>query len=238
MSVRWRDYEAVLFDLDGVITPTAEVHMRAWSRMFNDYLRDHEVDAPYTDDDYFTYVDGRPRYDGVRAFLESRGIRLPEGEPSDPDTAETVCGLGNLKNSAFARLLEEEGVEPYPGSVRLLERLKELGVPMAVVSSSRNAPAVMAAAHVGGYFSEVMHGGIAAERGLAGKPAPDTYQAAAQDLGASIGASVVVEDAVSGVQAGAAGNFGLVIGVDRGVGAEELTRAGADVVVRDLEELL
>jgi HAD superfamily hydrolase (TIGR01509 family) len=238
MAVRWIDYQAVLFDLDGVITPTAEVHMRAWARMFNDFLRDRGIAEPYTDDDYFSYVDGRPRYDGVRAFLASRDIHLPEGTPDDAETEETVCGLGNRKNSAFARLLEEEGVAPYPGSLRLLEHLRALGVAMAVVSSSRNAPAVIAAAHVEGYFSEVMHGGIAAERGLAGKPAPDTYRAAAEDLGASVAGSVVVEDAVSGVRAGAAGNFGLVVGVDRGAGAEELTQAGAHIVVRDLEELL
>jgi beta-phosphoglucomutase family hydrolase len=232
------DYDAVLFDLDGVITPTAEVHMRAWASMFNAFLAARGVAEPYTDQDYFDHVDGKPRYDGVRDFLASRDVVLPEGTPDDAPGEETVCGLGNRKNAAFGEVLRQEGVEAYPGSVRLLDALRERGTRMAIVSSSRNAPDVLAAAGVADYFPVVVHGGVAVERGLAGKPAPDTYQEAARELGVADSASVVVEDAMSGVAAGAAGDFGLVVGVDRGAGVEALLAAGADVVVADLAELL
>lgn len=233
----------MLFDLDGVVTPTAEVHMRAWRAMFTAFLTARSAAegvplAPYTEQDYFDHVDGKPRYDGVRAFLASRGITLPEGSPDDPPTAETVCGLGNRKNDAFSEVLADEGVVAYPGSVALLERLRAMRKPMAVVSSSRNAPAVIAAAGLTDYFSFVMHGGLAAELGLAGKPAPDTFSHAAQVLGATDAGSVVLEDATSGVAAGRAGGFGLVIGVDRGAGEDALLEAGADVVVADLAELI
>lgn len=238
MTVDWDDYQAVLFDLDGVITPTAEVHMRAWARMFGEFLSEHGDSRPYTDQDYFDYVDGKPRYDGVRSFLASRGIALPEGTPEDPPTAQTVAGLGNRKNEVFGRVLREEGVTAYPGSVRLVEQLHERGMPMAIVSSSRNAPDVLAAAGMTGYFAAIVHGGVAAAKGLAGKPAPDTFWEAADELGAPHSSAVVVEDATSGVAAGAAGKFGLVIGVDRGAGAVALTEAGADLVVGDLAELL
>jgi beta-phosphoglucomutase family hydrolase len=243
VAVSWEKYDAVLFDLDGVVTPTAEVHMRAWSSMFNDYLAtlgrtSGRSQPPYTDQDYYDYVDGKPRYDGVRTFLQARGIDLPEGDHSDPPEAETVSGLGNRKNEYFNRVLSEQGVQAYPGSVRLLDALRDRGMPMAIVSSSRNAPAVLDAAGVADYFATVMHGGVAAERHLAGKPAPDTFLAAAEDLGATAGRAVVLEDAISGVQAGAAGDFGLVIGVDRGAGAEALADAGAGVVVTDLAQLL
>ncbi|KRB78926.1 haloacid dehalogenase [Nocardioides sp. Root190] len=239
----WSEYDAVLFDLDGVVTPTAEVHMHAWAAMFNDFLEARSAAegtdlAPYTDQDYFDHVDGKPRYDGVRAFLASRDITLPEGSPDDPPTAETVGGLGNRKNAAFAQILETEGVVAYPGSVALLDVLRDRGMPMAVVSSSRNAPAVIAAAGLEDYFAFVMHGGLAAELGLAGKPAPDTFSHAAQVLGASDERSVVLEDALSGVAAGHAGGFGLVIGVDRGAGEAALRGAGADVVVPDLADLV
>lgn len=238
-AVDWNEYDAALFDLDGVITPTAEVHMHAWSAMFNEYLASRaDGQPPYTEDDYFAHVDGKPRYDGVRSFLHSRGIDLPEGEPTDPPDAETVCGLGNRKNDYFARVLQEEGVAAYPGSLRLLEALRERGLPMAIVSSSRNAPAVLEAAGVGHFFGAVMHGGVAAERGLPGKPAPDTFLAAADLIGATAAGSVVFEDAISGVQAGAAGGFALVVGVDRGAGHDALAAAGAEVVVSDLAELL
>ncbi len=235
----WEPYAAVLFDLDGVVTPTAEVHMRAWTVMFNQFLEDYDpAQPPYTERDYFDYVDGKPRYDGVASFLEARGIDLPTGDPGDPPSALTVCGLGNRKNEAFNEVLRDEGVTAYPGSLRLVRQLHAQHMPMAIVSSSKNAPAVLAAADLEPYFAEVMHGGVAAERGLAGKPAPDTFVAAAQDLGVEPAHAVVLEDALSGVSAGAAGGFGLVIGVDRGVGAEHLVDAGADVVVHDLEELL
>lgn len=236
-TVDWSDYDAVLFDLDGVITPTAEVHMRAWSAMFNAFLTERGVSEPYTDADYFEHVDGKPRYDGVRDFLASRDITLPDGTPDDPPDAETVCGLGNKKNVDFARVLSEEGVAPYPGSIVLLDQLKAAGTKLAIVSSSKNAPDVLATAGVRDYFTVVVHGGVAAERGLKGKPAPDTYEEAADELGVPHNRSVVVEDATSGVAAGAAGDFGLVIGVDRGVGHDALRRAGADVVVSDLVEL-
>jgi beta-phosphoglucomutase family hydrolase len=236
--VDWNDYDAALFDLDGVITPTAEVHMRAWAQMFNDFLVARGVTEPYTDTDYFTYVDGKPRYDGVRSFLTSRGITLPEGEPTDPATAETVAGLGNRKNDDFEQILTSEGVQPYPGSVELVEALAARGTKMAIVSSSRNAAAVLTAAGMIQHFPVIVSGKEAAELGLPGKPAPNTFWAAAEQLGVPNERAVVFEDALSGVQAGAAGDFGLVIGVDRGVGADRLTEHGADVVVDDLAELV
>ncbi len=183
MSFDWAPYQAVLFDLDGVITPTAEVHMRAWSQMFNDFLDRRGGSEPYTDADYFEHVDGKPRYDGVRDFLASRGITLPEGTPEDSPDEETVCGLGNRKNEAFGQVLRDEGVEAYPGSRRLIEQLRAAGTPMAIVSSSKNAPDVLDAAGVTEFFTVVVHGGVSAERGLKGKPAPDTYQEAARELG-------------------------------------------------------
>lgn len=234
----WGRYDAALFDLDGVVTPTAEVHMRAWSTMFNAFLRDHGVTEAYTDADYYAHVDGRPRYDGVRSFLASRDLHLPEGDPSDAPDAETIAGLGNRKNEAFNEVLRSDGVTAYPGSVLLVEHLADRGIPMAIVSSSRNAPAVLEAAGLAHHFATVMHGGVAMERGLDGKPAPDTFLAAAADLDVSSRGCVVLEDAVSGVAAGAAGDFALVVGVDRGVGAAALTDAGADLVVTDLSELL
>ncbi|MFI5429515.1 HAD family hydrolase [Aeromicrobium sp. UC242_57] len=234
----WNDYDAALFDLDGVITPTAEVHMRAWDQMFNDFLRERGVAEPYTSDDYFTYVDGKPRYDGVRSFLASRDITLPDGDASDAATAQTVAGLGNRKNDDFEQILADEGVKPYPGSVALVKALAERGTTMAIVSSSRNAAAVLRAAGVADYFPVVVSGKEAAERGLAGKPAPDTFLDAADQLGVSKERAVVFEDALSGVQAGAAGDFGLVIGVDRGVGADALMEHGADVVIADLAEVV
>ena len=239
--VDWSEHDAVLFDLDGVLTPTAEVHMRAWAEMFGAFLASWQGPAadtsPYTDADYFAHVDGKPRYDGVRDFLVSRGIRLPEGTPDDPADAPTVCGLGNRKNDAFNAVLERDGVSPYPGSLALLDVLRDLGMPLAVVSSSANAPAVLEAAGLADRFTTVVDGRVAGELGLRGKPAPDTFVHAAHACGSTPARSVVVEDAVSGVRAGAAGDFGLVIGVDRGAGVEVLTGAGADVVVADLEEL-
>ena len=236
--MNWLTYSAALFDLDGVITPTAEVHMLAWADMFNGYLREHGVTDLYTDEDYFAHVDGRPRYDGVREFLASRGITLPEGDPADDPARETVCGLGNRKNAAFTTILRRDGVRAYPGSVALIEHLHSAGVPMAVVSSSRNAPDVLAAAGLDHYFPVVVDGKVAAAEGLPGKPAPDTFQYAARRLGAAQDRAVVLEDAVSGVQAGAAGGFALVVGVDRGAGHDVLTAAGAGVVVTDLAQLL
>lgn len=236
--MNWSDYDAVLFDLDGVITPTAEVHMRAWDQMFNAFLEQQGGQDPYTDDDYFEHVDGKPRYEGVRDFLASRDIELPEGGPDDEPDAQTVGGLGNRKNVVFEQILERDGVEAYPGSVRLVEQLEAAGTPMAIVSSSRNAPAVLRAAGMIEHFGIIVDGNVAADRQLAGKPAPDTFLFAAQQLETEAARAVVVEDAVSGVAAGRAGRFGLVVGVDRGVGAQRLTDNGADVVVDDLDELL
>ena len=179
-----------------------------------------------------------PATTGSATSWPRAGIELPEGTPDDPPEAETVCGLGNRKNDAFARVLHDEGVTAYPGSVALLDQLRGAGMKMAIVSSSKNAPDVLDTAGMTSYFSVVVHGGVAAERGLAGKPAPDTYEAAADELGAPHRRSVVVEDATSGVAAGAAGDFGLVIGVDRGVGHDALLAAGADLVVSDLAELV
>jgi beta-phosphoglucomutase family hydrolase len=231
-------FEAALFDLDGVITPTAGVHMAAWRRTFTEYFDSHRLTPRYTDADYFDYVDGKPRYDGVRACLQSRGVTLPDGSPDDEAGTETVCGVGNAKNDAFITILRDDGVDPYPGSVALMDFLDARGVPMAIVSSSRNAPEVLRAAGIAHRFDVVVDGAVTAERGLAGKPAPDAYEYAAELLGVSSASSVVVEDATSGVAAGAAGDFGLVVGVDRGAGAAELLEAGADIVVGDLSELV
>ncbi|WP_240181681.1 beta-phosphoglucomutase family hydrolase [Nocardioides sp. 616] len=241
--VTWTDYDAVLFDLDGVVTPTAEVHMRAWSEMFNGFLADPDAPgggdrSPYTDQDYFDHVDGKPRYDGVRDFLASRGIELPEGSADDAPEALTVTGLGNRKNDAFNAVLERDGVKAYPGSVLLLDHLRDLGLPLAVVSSSQNAPSVLEAAGLSDRFRTVVSGAVAEELGLPGKPAPDTFVHAAHEVGAAVDRSVVLEDAVSGVRAGAAGGFALVIGVDRGAGEQVLTDAGADLVVSDLAALV
>ena len=234
----WNSYDAALFDLDGVLTPTATVHMQAWSEMFNDFLAGQDGQDPYTERDYYAYVDGKPRYDGVRSFLESRGIELPEGDPSDSPEQESVCGLGNRKNEAFNAVLERDGVEAYPGSVRLLDALEAKGVRLAVVSSSQNAPAVLAAAGIADRFPVVVDGRVAKADGLPGKPAPDTFLAAAERLGVTRERSVVLEDAESGVEAGRAGGFGLVVGVDRGAGADTLREPGADLVVGDLAEIL
>ncbi len=238
--VTWTDHDAVLFDLDGVLTPTAEVHRRAWAEMFDAFLGSWTGEGDtrtWSEQDYYDHVDGKPRYDGVRDFLASRAITLPEGEPSDAPDAVSVCGLGNRKNDAFNAVLERDGVTAYPGSVALLDVLRDLGTPLAVVSSSANAPAVLEAAGLADRFVTVVDGRVATELGLPGKPAPDTFVHAAQECGTTAARSVVVEDAVSGVRAGAAGDFALVIGVDRGAGSEVLTAAGADLVVDDLGDL-
>jgi beta-phosphoglucomutase family hydrolase len=238
VAVNWDDYDAALFDLDGVLTPTAEVHMRAWQALFVDFLTKRGmVDQPYVESDYFNYIDGKPRYDGVRSFLASRGITLAEGDPSDDSATETVCGLGNRKNFFFSAVLHDEGVTPYPGSIRLLDYLADRGTKIAVVSSSRNAQPVLEAAGLAPRFPVVVDGNVTARRQLSGKPAPDTFSHAAEQLGVPNERAVIFEDALSGVTAGRAGGFGLVVGVDRGVGADRLTEAGADLVVTDLAEL-
>ncbi|MDO8105937.1 HAD-IA family hydrolase [Isoptericola sp. b441] len=231
-------YDAVLFDLDGVLTPTVEIHKRAWRELFTGYFSEHGITPQYTDEDYFAHVDGRPRYEGVRECLASRDVRIPEGDPSDEPGTPTVCGLGNLKDAEVNRILATDGVQPYPGSVAWLDALVAGGTRVAVVSSSRNTRTVLAAADLADRFTVVVDGVRAAADGLPGKPRPDTYVQAARDLGVPVQRAVVVEDAVSGVAAGRAGDFGLVIGVDRGVGHDALRDAGADLVVADLAELL
>ena len=236
-DVDLRGIRGYLFDLDGVLTPTAVVHMHAWSRLFTPFLEQHGA-APYSDDDYFAYIDGKPRYDGVRSLLESRGIIVPEGEVTDAPTLDTVHGLGNRKNEAFNATLAEEGVAAYPASVAFLDAVERAGAKVAVVSSSKNAPAVLAAAGLADRFDVVVDGAVAARDGLPGKPEPDTFERAAELIGLPTTACAVVEDAESGVKAGAAGEFGIVIGVDRGVGREALEQLGADVIVDELDELI
>jgi beta-phosphoglucomutase family hydrolase len=233
-----------LFDLDGVLTQTAKVHAAAWKSMFDEFLegwsRDHgEQFVPFDAvEDYNTYVDGKPRYDGVRSFLESRGISLPQGTPEDPPAAETVDGLGNRKNELVLKLIHEEGVEPYQGSVRYVHAVIDAGFKHAVVSSSTNTRDVLRAAGIDNRFDTIVDGVVADREHLKGKPAPDTYLAGARELGADPKSAAVFEDALSGVEAGRAGHFGFVVGVDRVDHAAALRTHGADVVVKDLVELL
>lgn len=236
-------FRAVLFDLDGVLTPTADIHERAWGDMFREYLRGRGA-APYTDADYFEHLDGRRRDEGIRSLLASRGISLDDGSSADIADDDTVTGLGLRKNEDFLRRVAE-GVEAYPGSVALLDHLDAVaadrgaGFPkLAVVSSSRNAVPVLEAAGLLGRFELVVDGNVAHDLGLDGKPSPATYLHAAEQLGVAPADAVVVEDAISGVRSGAAGDFGLVVGVDRGAGRGELTDNGADEVVDDLVELI
>ncbi len=235
---------ACLFDLDGVLTETAKVHAAAWKEMFDQYLQaraartGEDFVAFDSADDYGTYVDGKPRYDGVRSFLASRGITLPEGEPSDPPSAETVCGLGNRKNEIVLRMIHEEGVEAYQGSRRYLEAAREAGLRRAVVSSSNNAHDVLVAAGIEKLLEARIDGVVAERQHLKGKPAPDMYLAGARALDVAPDAAAVFEDALAGVEAGRAGGFASVVGVDRVGHAKALREHGATVVVRDLAELL
>lgn len=226
----WGSHRAVLFDLDGVVTPTASVHERAWSELFARW--------GFTADDYLAHVDGKPRYDGVRDFLASRGVVLPDGDPSDPPGTDTVCALGNRKNALFNEILDRDGVDPYPGTLAVVELLDRLGVAQAIVSSSQNARPVLAAAGLTGRFPHVVDGITARDQNLEGKPAPAMFLHAAELVGAPPRTCVVVEDAVSGVAAGAAGGFALVLGVDRGGNRAALLANGADLVVDDLAETL
>ncbi|HEX6231033.1 MAG TPA: trehalose-phosphatase [Actinomycetota bacterium] len=243
MGLRGRDVDAVVFDTDGVITDTASVHAAAWKRLFDEYLRERAERAgepfePFdADEDYRRYVDGKPRYDGVRSFLESRGVHLPQGEPTDPPERETVCGLGNRKNGYFLDHLREHGAEPYPSTVELVRELRARGVETAAISASRNMSEVLEAAGVGDLFPVRVDGVVAEELGLRGKPDPAVFVEAARRLGVHPSRTAVVEDALSGVEAGKRGGFALVIGVDRTGHADALRAAGADVVVADLEEL-
>ena len=231
---------ACLFDMDGVLTETATVHARAWKSMFDDYLRRRDGDdfKPFNQDDYDEYVDGKPRYDGVESFLASRGIELPQGSPSDSPSAETIDGLGNRKNDLVLEIIHAEGVTPFPGSVRYVKAVREAGLCTACVSSSANAGEVLEAAGIRDLFEKLVDGHVVEDEGLKGKPAPDTYLRAAEELGASAAEAAVFEDALSGVEAGRAGSFGFVVGVDRGGQSDALEQHGATVVVEDLAELL
>jgi beta-phosphoglucomutase family hydrolase len=231
---------ACLFDMDGVLTETATVHARAWKSMFDDYLRRRDGNdfKPFTQDDYDEYVDGKPRYDGVESFLASRGIELPQGSPSDSPSAETIDGLGNRKNDLVLEIIHNDGVTPFPGSVRYVKAVREAGLGTACVSSSANAGEVLDAAGIRDLFEKLVDGHVVEDEGLNGKPAPDTYLRAAEELGASAAQAAVFEDALSGVEAGRAGRFGFVVGVDRGGQSDALEQHGATVVVEDLAELL
>ncbi|MER5867433.1 beta-phosphoglucomutase family hydrolase [Kitasatospora sp. NPDC002040] len=236
--------QAFLFDLDGVLTQTAKVHAAAWKDMFDTFLRAESARSggefvPFDPAaDYDTYVDGRPRLDGTRTFLAARGIVLPEGGPDDRPGSRTVQGLSNAKNDTVLRMIKEQGVQPYPGSVAYLHRLRELGLPRAVVSSSNNCRDVLRAAGIDELFDVVIDGLVAARDHLPGKPAPDTYLAAAKALGTEPGNAAVFEDALAGVASGRAGGFGTVVGVNRTGQAQALREHGADLVVDDLAELI
>lgn len=235
---------ACLFDLDGVLTQTAKVHDAAWKQMFDGYLRTRaqqrgeqfvEFDA---ERDYDEYVDGKPRYDGVRSFLASRGIELPQGTPDDPPDAETIDGLGNRKNEIVLKLIHDDGVQPYEGSVNYVRAVQVAELHRVVVSSSTNCRDVLAAAGIEDLFEAIIDGHVAEQEHLKGKPAPDTFLAGARAVGVKPAQAAVFEDALAGVAAGRAGHFGIVIGVDRAGQPEALRAHGADVVVQDLAELL
>ena len=236
-------FEAVIFDLDGVITKTALVHSTAWKEMFDNYLklREEKYGEPFREfshtEDYLPYVDGKPRYKGVASFLESRGIEIPFGDPSDSPEAETACGLGNRKNLTFNQILERDGVELYDSTLELIHDLKKEGIRIGVASSSKNCKAVLESAGLLDLIETRVDGVVSAELGLQGKPEPDIFTTACDNLGVEYAASVVVEDAVSGVQAGRKGNFGLVLGVAREDNSRELLANGADIAVDDIAKL-
>jgi beta-phosphoglucomutase family hydrolase len=234
---------ACLFDLDGVLTRTAVVHARAWKETFDSFMKGRaeqtgEPFVPFSNGDYDRYVDGRPRLDGTRNFLRSRSIDLPEGDPSDPTDAPTVNGVSNRKNERVLQLLAEGKVEVYDGSVEYVRQARQRGLRTAVVSSSANTAQVLESAGIADLFEARIDGLVAIERKLNGKPAPDTFLAGAEALGATPGQAAVFEDALAGVEAGRAGKFAVVVGVDRVGQADALEAHGADVVVQDLSELL
>ena len=237
-------FDAVLLDLDGVITDTASIHAACWKQMFDEYLQKRatqrgEAFRPFDiATDYRLYVDGKPRYDGVRDFLRSRGIQLPPGSPDDSPQAETVDGLGNRKNDLVNKIIEDKGVEPYEGSVELIRQLRHREFKIAVVTSSQNCTAVLNAVKLEHFFDVQVDGNVIHAEHLAGKPAPDSYLMAAKLLGVEPARAIVIEDALSGVEAGRNGKFGLVIGVARKGNADELRRHGANLVVNDLGELV
>ena len=236
-------FGAVIFDLDGVITKTALVHSAAWKKMFDEYLSDrqkkhgeHFLEFSH-ENDYLPYVDGKPMYKGVESFLKSRGIEITFGDPEDEPGKETVCGLGNRKNEAFNDVLERDGVEVYGSTIELIRQLKEKGIRVGVASSSKNCKAVLEGAGILDLFETRVDGVVSADLGLKGKPEPDIFTVAADNLGIPYDKAVVVEDAVSGVQAGSKGNFGLVLGIAREENEKELKLNGADIVVKDIAEI-
>lgn len=237
-------FDAVLFDMDGVLTATMKVHAASWKRMFDAYLKDRsdkngEAYQPFDmGSDYKKYVDGKLRNDGVQSFLLSRGIDLPWGDPEDPPDRETVCGLGNRKNVMVNEVIDTDGVDVYTGAVAFARHVRGLGMKTAVVSASRNCVKVLEAAGIGNLMDARVDGVVAGAFGLPGKPEPDTYLKGAELLETSPERTIVIEDAISGVQAGRAGGFGFVIGIDHHDDPEVLTNAGADLVVKDLGELL
>jgi trehalose 6-phosphate phosphatase len=242
--LRREEFDAVVFDMDGVVTKTAVVHATAWKRLFDDYMKGRSQSSgedwrPFDAEvDYRQYVDGKPRYDGVRSFLASRGIILPEGTPDDAADVDTVCGLGNRKNGYFLEELEKHGVEVFESTIRLVRILQGIGIGTAIISASKNVALVLGAGGVGDLFPVCVDGITAAETGLPGKPDPAVFVEAARRLGATMRRTVVVEDARAGVEAGRRGGFGLVIGVDRTGDAEGLLAAGADVVISDLADVV
>ncbi|MEU0471294.1 beta-phosphoglucomutase family hydrolase [Streptomyces olivaceus] len=233
------DIRACLFDLDGVVTRTAVVHAAAWKETFDAFLREWDgADfRPFTDSDYDEYVDGRPRADGVRSFLASRGVELPEGGPEDPPDAQTVNGVGNRKNELLLEKIRTDGVDPYEGTLRYIDAVRAAGLATAIVSSSANTRDVLRSIDAEGLFDVRIDGVVARERGLPGKPRPDTFLAAAGDLGVDASRAAVFEDALAGMDAGRSGHFGYVVGVDRVGQTDALYAHGADRVVKDLAEL-
>ncbi|MFC9059620.1 beta-phosphoglucomutase family hydrolase [Streptomyces sp. NPDC057074] len=233
------DIQACLFDLDGVVTRTAVVHAAAWKETFDAFLRERDgADfRPFTDSDYDEYVDGRPRADGVRSFLASRGVDLPEGGPDDPPDARTVNGVGNRKNELLLAKIRTDGVEPYEGTLRYIDAVRAAGLATAIVSSSANTRDVLHSIDAEGLFDVRIDGVVARERKLPGKPHPDTFLAAARDLGVDPSRAAVFEDALAGMDAGRSGHFGFVVGVDRVGQTDALYAHGADRVVKDLAEL-
>ncbi|MFG3160328.1 beta-phosphoglucomutase family hydrolase [Streptomyces sp. NPDC048232] len=233
------DIQACLFDLDGVVTRTAVVHAAAWKETFDAFLRERDGAGfrPFTDSDYDEYVDGRPRADGVRSFLASRGVELPEGGPDDTPDAATVNGVGNRKNELLLAKIRTDGVEPYEGTLRYIDAVRAAGLATAIVSSSANTRDVLRSIDAEGLFDVRIDGVVARERKLPGKPHPDTFLAAARDLGVDPSRAAVFEDALAGMDAGRSGHFGFVVGVDRVGQTDALYAHGADRVVKDLDEL-
>jgi beta-phosphoglucomutase family hydrolase len=236
------NFDGVIFDMDGVVTKTADVHAAAWKMAFDEYLQQRQKNLgepfrAFTRDDYLDYVDGKPRFDGIKSFLQSRGIQLISGTPEDKPETESIYGLGNRKNGLFRSVLETDGVDVYPSTLALIEKLRSRGVKIGLATSSMNCAIVLEKAGIEGLFATCVDGVIAAERSLRGKPQPDIFVAACDNIGIEPDRATIVEDAISGVRAGAVGRFGLTLGVAREKNGAELRRNGADLVVSDLAEI-